>query len=220
MKAIFLHIYYAHLWDEIMNRLKKAPFQFNLYVNLVAGHSDHLDILKDFPNAKINISPNQGMDPGGQLRTLDYWLKNGCNEEFIFFLHTKKNDSLRDLFMSIIAPEIFPFVEEAFTNKNVGMVGVKEWNLYPGVPYGDPIHFCDYYCDILKLNNFITKSFGFIGGTIFCVRSEIYRKVFANVNILKIVEELEPYSTGGKIHALERIFGYIVLSEGYKIQGV
>lgn len=221
-KAIFLHIYYPYLCNEILKRLKKIPFKFNLYVNLVRENSDHLKntILKNFPDAKINISPNQGMDPGGQLRTLDYWLKNGSNEEFLIFIHTKRNNSLRDLFMSIISPRKIPLIEQAFLNKNIGMVGVKEWNLSPGIPWGDPIDFCDYYCNILKLNNFKNDSFGFIGGTMFWVRAEIYKKVFKNIDIIKLVEELEPYSNGGKIHALERIFGYIVLSEGYKIQGI
>ncbi len=86
--------------------------------------------------------------------------------------------------------------------------------------YGDPIDFCDYYCDLLGLNNFKTNNFGFIGGTMFWVRSAIFKKVFQDVDIIKLVEELPPYDTGGKIHALERIFGYIVLSEGYKIVGV
>lgn len=233
MKAIFLHIYYKHLWDEISSRLKRIPFEFNLYVNLVEGYSDKLDILKDFPDAKINISPNQGMDCGGQLRTLNYWLKNGADEEFIIFIHSKgkgeafgdkakekETSNLRGVMMSIISPEKIPLVEQAFMDKEVGMVGVQEWNLSPQTRHGNPIHYCDYYCDILKLNNFKNNSFGFIGGTMFWVRAEIYKKVFADVNILKIVEELEPYSTGGKIHALERIFGYVVLSEGYKIKGV
>jgi len=222
MIALFAHIYYPFLCDDMIERFKKAPFAFNLYVNLVDGVSDHLanKILSEFPGAIINISPNQGMDCGGQLRTLNYWLKHGHNEEFIAFIQTKKDDTLRALFSSIISPQKYPLVEEAFRNEKTGMVGVKEWNLYPGVEHGNPIHYCDYYCDILKLNNFETNSFGFIGGTMFFVRSSIYKKVFEDVDILMIVEELEPYSNGGKIHALERIFGYIVLSEQYKIEGI
>jgi hypothetical protein len=233
MKAIFLHIYYKHLWGEIKDKLKKIPFPFNLYVNLVAGHSDSLDIVKDFPNARINVSPNQGMDVGGQLRTLNYWLNNGCGEEFLIFIHSKGNaetfpdkvkeqetSNLRNLLMSIISPDKTPLIEQAFADSSVGMVGVEEWSLNPQTRHGNPIHFCDYYCDILKLNNFQNNSFGFIGGTMFWVRSEIYRKVFSGIDIIKIVEELEPYSNGGKIHALERIFGYIVLSENFKIKGV
>ena len=100
------------------------------------------------------------------------------------------------------------------------MGGTKKWNLYPGITWGDPIDFCDYYCNIFKLNNFKDNSFGFIGGTMFWVRSKIYKKVFKNVDIIKLVEELEPYSAGGKIHALERILGYIVFNEGYTIEGV
>lgn len=233
MKAIFLHIFYAHLWDEIMDRLKKAPFEFNLYVNLVEGHSDHINVMKDFPSAKVNISPNQGMDIGGQLRTLNYWMTHGANEEFLIFIHSKGNSEsfqdkvkeqettvLRNLLMSIISPDKIHSIEEAFSDKSTGMVGIEEWNLNPSTRHGDPIDFCEYYCELLMLNNFTNKSFGFIGGTMFWVKSEIYRKVFSNVDIVKLVVDLPAYSTGGKIHALERILGYIVLSEGYKIKGV
>lgn len=235
MKAIFLHIYYAHLWGEIKDRLKKIPFQFNLYINLVEGHSDILvqDIKNNFTNAVICISSNKGMDIGGQLMTLDYWLKEAKNEEFIVFLHSKgkpfdlqdnakvkETDELRNLLWSIITLEKYPLVEKAFEDESVGMVGVKEWHRYPGLDHGDPIPECEYYCDKLNLNNYKNNSFGFIGGTMFFVRSKIYKDVFSKVNIFSIIEELPEYSNGGNIHALERILGYIVLSEGYKIKGI
>ncbi len=220
-KAIFVHLYYKHLYDDMVSRLKQVPFGYVLYINLVEGASACCkNILQaEFPKSIINVIPNQGMDPGGQLRMLDYWLKYGNNEEFISFIHTKKNDELRNLFSSIINSRASMAID-AFNDPTVGMVGVKEWNLHPGTLYGKPIHYCDYYCNLLKLNNFETNRFGFIGGTMFWVRSSIYKKVFTNVDIIKLVEELVPYETGGKTHALERIFGYIVLSENYKIAGV
>jgi lipopolysaccharide biosynthesis protein len=222
MIAIFLHVYYPRTWADINQRLKNFPFPFNLYVNLVENYSDSLTnvISNDFPNAKINISPNMGMDPGGQLRTLNYWLKNGQNEDFFIFIHSKNNDSLRELMMSIITPEKARLAMEKFNDPSVGMVGVKEWNLHPPKMYGDPIHFCDFYCEKLGLNNFETNRFGFIGGTQFWVRSSIYKNIFENYPILDLVNELVPYETGGKTHALERIFGYIVLSANYKIEGI
>lgn len=233
MKAIFLHIYYRHLWAEIRDRLKKITFEFNLYVNLVEGHCDNLKISKDFPNAIINSWANQGMDIGGQLRTFNYWREHGANEEFLIFLHSKgksaylkdkakvrETDELRNLLWSIVAPNKIPLAQEAFTDENVGMVGVKEWHRYPGLAHGEPIDVCDYYCERLNLNNFKNNSFGFIGGTMFWVRSKIYRKVLADIDIIKLVSELPSSSNGGNIHALERILGYMVLSEGYKIKGI
>ena len=222
MIAIFLHIYYERTWKDIRERLKKFPFPFNLYVNLVEGHSNKLlnVITPEYPDAKIHISPNQGMDPGGQLRTLHFWLKEGQNEEYLIFIHSKNNDSLRELMMSIITPDKARKAIEKFMDPNVGMIGVEEWNLYPPKMYSEPIHFCDYYCNKLGLNNFETNRFGFIGGTQFWVRSKIFKQVFENIDILNLVDELVPYETGGKTHALERIFGYIPLSQGYKIEGV
>ena len=68
--------------------------------------------------------------------------------------------------------------------------------------------------------NYQTNQFGFIGGTMFFVRSKIFRDVFSKVDILKLVEELPAASNGGNIHALERVFGYAAISEGFKIKGV
>ncbi len=231
--AVFLHIYYAHLFEEIVGRLKAITFPFNLYVNLVEGHTDHLDIQSHFPDAVVRVSPNQGMDPGGNLRMLEFWMQHGQNEEFLVFLHSKgkpadlgdpaktqMTDSLRNTFWSIVTPEKATLAEQAFEDPEVGMVGVQEWHRYPGRDHGDPIPECSYYIDKLNLNNHQTKSYGFIGGTCFYVRSKIFRDVFSKVDILDIVSELPSYSNGGLIHALERIFGYVVLSSGYKIKGI
>ncbi len=232
MTAVFVHVYYAHLWSEIVERLKAIPFAYNLYVNLVIGHTDHIDVDEHFPYAFIQCTPNNGMDCGGNLRNFDFWLRHGLNEEFIVFLHskgkpltetaekTKETDELRDLLWSIVSPTSYFEVQNSFLDSNVGMVGVEEWHRYPGRDHGDPIPECKKYCDLLNLNNYETGNFGFCAGTMFFVRSSIFRNVWGSVDIIKLVEELPAASNGGDIHALERIFGYIVLSENYKIKGV
>ncbi len=234
--AIFLHLFYAHLYDEIVERLNAIPFKFNLYVNLVAKHTEHLsyDIQHVFPDAFVLISPNNGMDPGGNLRLLNFWLEFGQEEEFIIFLHSKgkaigscteekvrETDELRNLLWSIVSPEKAPQIEQIFAEEpNVGMIGVEEWHRFPGRAHGDPIPECKFYTELLHLNNYDTGNFGFCAGTMFWVRSKIFRKVFENVDILKLVDELPPSDTGGRTHALERVFGYCVLSENFLIKGM
>ncbi len=156
----------------------------------------------------------------------------GKEEEIIAFLHSKgkplgtpdwkvqETFALRDLMWSIVTPEKHPKVEQAFLQEDVGMVGVKDWHLYPPLEHGHPIPECKAICNLLGLKNYETNSFGFIGGTMFFVRSKIFRNVFKSVNIEEIVNKLPAYSNGGDIHAWERIFGYVVLSEGYKIKGI
>ena len=233
MTAVFLHIFYPHLWSEIVGRIKAMPFEHNLYINLVQGHTDNLNVQEHFPNAVVRVSPNQGMDPGGNLRMLNYWKDNGKDEEYIVFLHSKgcrhgmvsaakesETSELRNLMWSIVTPEKYPAVAQAFQSEDVGMAGVKQWHRYPGLDHGDPIPECRRIAELLRLNNYEQNSFGFIGGTMFFVRSKIFRKVFGAIDIEDMVSKLPEYSNGGDIHALERIFGYAVLSEGYKIQGV
>jgi len=129
--AIFLHIFSPHTLDSLLERIGTFPFGFNLYVNLVEGHSDHLRqaILDKHPSAAINVSPNQGMDPGGQLRTLHYWLTNGKDEEFLIFIHSKRVDEYRDLFSRIILPDKAKLAMQKFEDPQIGMLGVKEWYL-------------------------------------------------------------------------------------------
>jgi len=223
--VIFFHLYYFDLCDEMLDALKLIPFSFNLYVNLVENQYD-LELVKNkilnvFLMAHIIVSPNQGMDIGGQLRNMKEWINNDGKEEYIIFIHTKKNLEWRKELLSIIDPSKIPLIKSKYLNQKTGMIGVDKWNLNDkNSKYGLPIDFCDYYCEKFNLNNMMNKTFGFIGGTMFWVRSSIYRDFFINNDPLEIVKELEPYSNGGKIHALERILGYIVLDHGFLIEGI
>lgn len=239
--AIFLHIYYFNLCDEIIDYLKKLPFQHNLYVNIVEGSRNALNIknnnilsdnnltiddvkkkiLTYCPAATISIGPNQGMDIGGQLRTMSEWIKKEDKEEFIIFLHTKQEINWRKELLSILSPLKYSAIMQKFSNPKVGMIGVDKWNLNDrNSQYGTPIHFCDTYCERFGMKNMETKKFGFIGGTMFWVRSKIYEEFFKKNPPLEIAQELESYSTGGPIHALERILGYIILDADYTIEGI
>lgn len=223
--AIFFHLYYFDLCDEILDAMKNIPFQFNLYVNLVENcyniEEAKNKILNSFQNAHIIVSPNQGMDIGGQLRNMNEWLNNNEEDDYIIFIHTKKNLEWRKELLSIITPENLSSIILKYFNPKTGMIGIDKWNLNDkNSKYGAPIDFCDDYCQRFKLNNMINKSFGFIGGTMFWVKANIYKDFFTKNPPLEIVQELEPYSNGGKIHALERILGYIVLDYGYVIESI
>jgi len=62
--AVFLHLYYKDMWDELSNDLNNIPEQFDLFVSLVRGKSDEIEgrIRNTFPHAVVHIFPNHGRD--------------------------------------------------------------------------------------------------------------------------------------------------------------
>ena len=238
--AIFLHLYYTDLWEEFEDMFKALPDPFTLYVNLTEGNADNdlakKKILKSYPDAYILISVNQGLDIGGRLRLMDLWIKNGGQEEYIVWLHGKKSihsmgehvgNVWRKQLTEIILPEKFNEALNLFENEqDVGMIGSKlyvtsytYWD-HESAFYNLNRVNIDNYCSLLNIN--YEKDLVFISGTMFWIRSSIYKKTFQKVSPLDIANGLEyGYCSGvSKTHALERILGAIVGSHKHKVIGI
>lgn len=238
--AIFLHMFYFDLWEEISGKLKKAPFKHNLYVNIVdqkEAKEMKSRVLSDFPNAKVIISKNSGLDVGGQLRLLDLWLKDGSKEEYLIFLHGKK--SLHDYYekdtgeiwrkelFQIISPDKKSKIIKELTDKNTGIIGFDKWvltyNSNRESTYECSKNSLDRYLDKFNLDIELDEMI-FIGGTMFLVRSSIFKDFFTKNPPLMIAAELEEnfvereFDT--KTHAMERIFGFLAIAYGYKVKGI
>lgn len=237
--VILLHMYYFDLWEEISIKLKNCGFSFNLYVNIVnkKGSQELKEkILEIFPNAKIVISENKGMDIGGKLILLDAWLKNDKKEDFLIFLHDKKSlhsysseedgkKWRRDLF-EILSPSNNEIILNAFKNEKIGIVANKKWirtsehlhELYSSIQVG-----MDYYYKKFNLKTQISNM-SFVGGTMFFSRASIYRDFFSNINCLEVRKELETTFTeldfNTKTHAMERILCFIAVEKGYEVKGI
>lgn len=194
-----------------------------MYVNIVdhpGVESVKDDILKAFPNSFVTISDNIGMDIGGQLVLMDHWLTTSMIEDKIIFLQTKKSpqhieggNEWRNELMRIIAPNA-----DITFDDGIGMIGSKRWLITDEKQ-------CYHYLQpelnrltwICEMNNIKTKNFGFIGGTMFVVKADIYRNFFTKNPPLKIRELM--ISTA-YAHAMERLLGFIVLDAGYGIKGI
>jgi len=228
MKAIFLHCYYSDIVYEMLEAISKVTFPFNLYVNIVDGPYKSATLRKiayKFPDCFIAISDNIGHDIGGQLVLMNYWLTTPMIEDEIIFLQTKKspqhieggNEWRREL-MRIIKPENQDLIKEKFNSNVTGMIGSARWLI---TDEKQCYHFLqpelNHLCDSLGMNNIKDKNFGFIGGTMFIVKSKIYKDFFTKNNPLKIrgLMTSTAYS-----HAMERLLGFIVLDAGYKIKGI
>jgi len=228
MKAIFLHCYYSDIVDEMLEKIAAVNFPFNLYVNVVDGQDNEIiddKIFSRFPETIRITSDNKGHDIGGQLVLMNYWLINGRNEDEIIFLQTKKSpqhieggNEWRKELMRIIKPENQDLITEKLKPETVGMIGSARWLI---TDEKQCYHYLqpelNHICSICGMNNIKDKNFGFIGGTMFIVKSNIYRDFFTKNNPLKIRELM---TSTAYSHAMERLLGFVVLDAGYKIKGI
>lgn len=229
--SLFVHLFYLDLWPEMLIRLKeftKMLPKAKLYFNLVESKSELLliPIQKNFPTSQILISENRGRDIGGKLNLLNLWLKNKTNDDYLVFCHDKKSprafkqwaiDWKRDL-LSIISQDGITQSLKLFENLSTGMVSHKNWILEEASNAYELFPFMEKYKKDFSLNH-QTK---FVCGTMFWVRAKIFAKFFQDHPPLELVKELE---TGDVIepsntHALERIFGLLVLEAGLEIKGI
>jgi hypothetical protein len=218
MIVVFCHLYHQNLWDEIQYHINKINKPKKLYFNLV-NDQDLLEIKKKiksvYPFATILESPNQGRDCGGNLRLIGQWLEDGAPGELIIQIHTKTNHFWRhELFNPVFAN--IDYLYYLFSDARVGMVGGNDWLISR---YHDMnINHYNSYRERFGIS--LSSPMSFIGGTVFCIRSSIYKDFFTKHNPIKLASELEFGAMGepSYTHAMERIFGAIVPHLGYTIK--
>lgn len=109
MKPILIHchIYYPKLWKEFKECILNisALYRYKLFVTMVEKNSDiEDDIMKNFPNNKIEIVDNRGYDIGPFIHVLNQ--VNLDEYSYIIKLHTKRNveskkEAIRQMYGSI-----------------------------------------------------------------------------------------------------------------------
>lgn len=213
------HLYHHHLWGEISDSISRIKTDKQVYVNLT-NDKPYEQITKDikarFPHAKILVSPNQGKDIGGNLRLIGQWMEDGSPGNIILLCHTKnKNDHWR---RELLAPLFTNYIPYLFKNNStIGMLGHKSWLYHRNDDINSVI-----YNDYCKRFGFQDTSMHFIAGTMFAVRSDIFKKFFSQFNATALANELEPGDIyePSKTHAWERLYGGIVRHYNYFIKSI
>jgi hypothetical protein len=221
--AILAHIFWEDSWETMKSyffNLKESQgiepiFIINTCSEIVANK-----IRQDLPESKILISENGGVDIGGILLALDFYLKHKIYSDYMIITHDKKSsiDGFNSL-MTIFHKDVIPIVLRHFEIKKVGMIGAiplqtLEWM------NTNMLDILQAYCIKFGLTNLQrglenTKYYGFIGGTIFCVRSVLFEHFFSLNSPLEIrLDVLKDYETA---YVIERLFGYIVTNNEYSI---
>jgi len=222
--AVVFHCFYEDLFDEISEQIMNIPINFDLYINLVEGHSeDILKRIKDkFPNAIVTISKNRGYDIGGLINLLNN--HDLSKYDLVCKIHTKKSEYRKDgliwgkkLVNSILGSEkqVVSILSRFHKNSNLGIIGSDEF--LDTVNIGSNQFNYSKYCDQLGISH-PDRDLKYISGSMFWCRPEILESV-KDLN-LKVSDFEHPNKLDGqKAHAIERLFGAIVRNLNYEIGG-
>lgn len=237
--AVCLHLFYPDMFDTIVSYLNNLNHQFKLYVTLTNGFYSQSDVqkIKNYnSDTKIIIVENKGVDIGAFFQTIK---EIDVDTDLILKLHTKKgiglpeNPSLlsrelgiercknnniewfNNLMKGVLSDKVKvnKILDRFLKDKNCGMVGFKLYNSFQKNKQ-----------EILNLNplfgldeSYLAKNF--VGGTIFWVRYSIIKKYFTPDVIDKIlsITNFGYVHEPSTMHAVERIFGYLVYKENQSI---
>jgi hypothetical protein len=216
--SVILHLYYQDLWDEFSSYFNNITVDFDLYVSLVEGNDTEEAsslILAKYPNAKIYVLPNRGMDVAPFIYTFDQIVKSGLEYECFIKVHSKKSvahdntgdygNSWRNTLVSSILGNTRRF-ERAFVSccneAKYGMAQNVFWVLNQEKKGFEQQYF----------KNEVPESYTFVGGTMFIANFEIFKKWFVEMNIIDLTYNKFPdgyYSEQNIAHDLEKVFGLV-----------
>lgn len=228
--GIFIHFFYTDTFEFFKEYLKNSKLNFTLYVNLVKNYSDKKffidEILKSFPSAQIIISDNIGKDIGGKLNLLSHWNKTNEHFDYLVFCHDKKSPHMKndgglkwrkELVDGVLSDNAIKLSLKLLQHNKIGMTGSNKWVFNGDVNdkniYSD-IKNKKYLENLLRMFNISNlQKISFVGGTMFWVKSKIFRNFFTNDRISMILELLEKgdVSEPSYTHAVERLFGCLIV---------
>ena len=89
--AVVAHLFYADLWDGLLEQLTNLQLPYDLHLSLTAGHSDGLlaAVLARVPTANVVVLPNRGRDVAPFAHLLSSGALDGYDA--ILKLHGKRS---------------------------------------------------------------------------------------------------------------------------------
>lgn len=230
--AIFVHLFYQDLWEEIQHNLNKIKIDYDLYVTICKDHDQSIisKIKKFNQGATVMPVPNQGADVGPFFEKLNHCLDSNKKYEWVLKLHSKKSllispthgEKWRKADYSILIPSDFSKLLLLFNNKKVGMIGSKIHLMGLSstdrrVGKNNNLDNINYFRQRLKISDSELK---FFGGTMFWIKYPILEDTFKN-NRLTINDFGAGHAPDGtKAHAMERVFANIVRDKKYELASI
>lgn len=239
--AVFCHIYYPELADELFEYIANIPHPCDLWVNIPSTVSwpDRIRIIESSnrsgcgDNRYFRISENRGRDIGGFLHLLDGARESGRKYDLVAFVHSKAHNGLganlgrlwrRQLLEPILGSpaRVRQIIKWFWQEPKLGMVGADKW-VYEESRTGGPelINRTKLHLKRLRKRFEIPETPGrFVAGTIFWARWKPLSEGLAFGNASQ--EELETLNRrdGLKYHAYETLFGLLMHKAGLTVEGI
>lgn len=227
--AVFFHLYYFDLWDEIRSYIQNIEEDFDFYVNIVESiwqPEIHARIRQDFPQARIQISPNRGKDIGGHLASMD--LVDFSQYDVFCLIHTKKSPHVSHLISDRWRQDLYEAIlgtpEKVKTNlqiirqdPSVGLIGSRYWR------NTDVLNNSTHYEKLLDefAINPDARTCEYLSGTMMFVRPQIFKTIYDKFRNNDLEhgdgKDLEFQKDGQIAHALERLIGNLVRHHGMRL---
>lgn len=223
------------MWSQIKQYLVNiGDYPYSLFVTMNEEDDDIIRDIKQFhKETSVFIVENKGYDIGPFV----YFLNkiDLSKYDLILKIHTKNNIAGCDTLLNhryVSRKYWFQLLLEALigskrivlkninafqNNKKLGMIGSKYCITSN---YKNAIDVKDKVIEIMNGFNFTNfLPITFVAGTMFFVRSKILQKVKENYTINDFDITDNQVKDGTLAHALERVFGCLVVAQGYQIQG-
>lgn len=230
---VHVHVFYPYLWGELKICVQQIPCKFKLFVTLSEQSANiSNDIKKSFPNANIKVVKNLGYDVGPFIELLSNIDLD--NYSFVLKLHTKRDmpkgaklkyfdvsgSKWREYaLLSFKTKRNFEkCINAFFKNKNLGMI--TNYHLILNKEYFDKkaAKEAKKYAEDLGFN---ANKYSFVAGTIFFCKAELLKPIQKlNFKIEDFEEPDKNHKNSSLAHVIERLFGVLVVSQGYKIKDV
>lgn len=234
MKAVVVfHLFNFDLLDEIFKYISNITIEYDLYITITKEDETIKQKILNFKqDSKIFLVENRGYDVGPFFEILN---KINLNEyDYLIKLHTKSstkttqfiskiqsfnNNEWRKYLLSFLKNKnVFSRCLNIFNkNQKIGMIGNKYCIMKNDIYYNFKLDdFCNTILNKLQIDKYNKSKY--IAGTIFIARTNIFKplqQLNININDFDITDGKIKHGT--KAHFFERIFGFNVYKQGYKI---
>ena len=227
--AIQVHIFYKSLINEIINKINNIPFKFDLYISTNSMENKQIieTSLKNNSNVynyEIVIFENKGRDVVPFLSQMKRKIKR---YKYICHIHTKKtyymnfSDDWRNyLFNNLLGNKkiISEIITDFENNSKLGFIFPENYykillnfNIY--LTDNDK-YYMNYLLDKIFKNRTVGEILDFPMGNMFWARVKAIYQIFkTNIDYSSLKEQGQ--IDGTIIHAIERIWLYLVKINGY-----